>query len=144
MLAHVKKPEVIHAVEQVMGLPISEDGLVKSAAKFYKEEFTDLSNILPTAGAFLADQTGMGKTILVLFLVSWLAENHEFLGEGENRPTLITCPAMLVESWAGEARTRFPNLEIAIMYADTDNFHDPILLSHRGRFQQGSPRNCQN
>ncbi len=66
-MAHVKKPEVIHAVEQVMGLPISEDGLTKSAAKFYKEEFTDLSNILPTAAAFLADQTGMGKTILVLF-----------------------------------------------------------------------------
>lgn len=55
----------------------------------------------------------------------------EFLGEGENRLTLITCPAMLVESWASEAHARFPNLEIAIMYADADKFHDPFLTSRR-------------
>ena len=61
MQAYVKKPEVIHAVEKIMGLPIPEDGQISSAAKFYKEKFLDMSSILETWGAFLADRTGMGK-----------------------------------------------------------------------------------
>ena len=65
---HRKKPEVIEAIEQVKAV-----GIVRTDA------------------AFLADQTGMGKTILVLFFLSWIARNHVF-PPGENLPTLVAAP----------------------------------------------------
>ena len=99
--------------------------------KFNKERFLDMSSILETWGAFLADQTGMGKTILILFLISWLVENHDYHVEGEDRPTLITSPAMLVESWASESHARFRNLKITLLYKNTDEFADPFVGSRR-------------
>ena len=70
----------------------------------------------------------MGKTSFVLFYVSWLVENQEW-AEESNKPTLIACPTMLVESWASEAMVKSPNLKLGIMYADAKNLQKTELAS---------------
>ena len=140
MEAHATKPQVIHALEKLMGLPVSEDGEVQSARVFHRNKYIEAAQILRTYGAFVAAQTGMGKTIMILFFISWMLENHLFPA-GTNKPTLVACPAILVESWALEAQSRFPNLEIAIMNAEAGNFEDPTLSSraHPTEFNKKLP-----
>ena len=127
---HASKPEVIHALEQLLGLPVSQDGDFESVQKMYesctgKEKST---KILVPGGAFLADQTGMGKTFMVLFLIAWMVENVD-ITEGYSKPTLVVCPAMLVENWANACNERFPNIRIAIMYAEAQKFANSKLTS---------------
>ena len=105
MLAeHRKKPSIMDTIKKV-----TADGVVH------------------THGAILSDQTGMGKTILVLFLLSWLVENHTFPA-GQNLPTLVAAPQMLVEEWASAAQKFIPRLKIAIMFADSSRFANPELV----------------
>lgn len=106
MREHTKKPEVQEALETLLG---------------------ERDPVVP--GMFLADQTGMGKTILMPFVLSWMIENQCNKNKKENKPTLISCPAMLVESWAGDARRMFPNIKIGVMYAGAKDFSDPTLAS---------------
>ena len=129
---HASKPDVIHALEQVLGLPVSQDGQFESVQDMYDKcargTAKDTTKILVPGGAFLADQTGMGKTIMVLFLIACMVENVEVL-EGNSKPTLVVCPAMLVESWANVCLDKFPNLSIAIMYAEAQKFANSKLAS---------------
>ena len=79
------------------------------------EKYKTISQPIATHGAFLADQTGMGKTILISFFISWLFENG-VTPKGLSKPTLIVCPALLVESWAKEIMTKFRNLKVGVLY----------------------------
>ena len=76
-VAHAQKPEVFHALEALMGLPQSKDGEIESAAELSMEKYKNISEPIATHGAFLADQTGMGKTILISVFITWLFENGE-------------------------------------------------------------------
>ena len=129
---HASKPEVIHALEQLLGLPVSQDGQFKSVQDMYEScargTKKDTTKILVPRGAFLADQTGMGKTFMVLFLIAWMVENVD-VTEGHSKPTLVVCPAMLVENWANACHERFPNIRIAIMYAEAQKFANSKLTS---------------
>lgn len=111
-----------------MGLPQSTYGEIEYARELSTDPHLGFTDILPTLGAFLADQTGMGKTILVLYLIAWIVENHEY-PEGENKPVLVLCPMQLVESWANDTCQKFPSLQIGIMYAGSRHFHNPAPAS---------------
>ena len=127
---HASKPEVIHALEQLLGLPLSQDGQFETVQDMYEDctREKDGTKILVPGGAFLADQTGMGKTFMVLFLIAWMVDNVD-VTEGHSKPTLVVCPAMLVESWADVCNERFPNISIAIMYAEAHKFANSKLAS---------------
>ena len=118
---HGAKPEVIAACTKLMGLPSSATKVVKHAHELGKSQYIEASTLLIPGGGFLADQTGLGKIVLVLCFVAWMTSNHCH-AEGYNKPTLITCPPTLVRNWAGEAHERFPELNLGLMYADTKSF----------------------
>ena len=64
---HAKKPQVIHALEALIGLPISKDGEIKHAKFLSLPKYRKNSDILFMGGGFIADQTGLGNTIMILF-----------------------------------------------------------------------------
>lgn len=125
-----------------MGLPQSTYGEIEDAREMSTDVHLGFTDILPTFGAFLADQTGMGKSILVLFLIAWIVENHEY-PEGENKPVLVLCHTQLVESWANDTCKKFPSLQIGIMYAGSRHIFTILLLPAEA-FLVGSQNVCQN
>lgn len=65
---HTSRPFVIHAFESLMGLPILKDGEIKHAKFLGITECR--KNVLITKGGFIADQTGLGQTIMMLFFLA--------------------------------------------------------------------------
>ena len=80
-----------------VGLSSAKFRRAGNAVNFYKEKFIEISSILETAGAILADQTGNGENYPSIIFLLRLIEIYELLSERENRSSL-TFPAMLVES----------------------------------------------
>ena len=64
------RPKVIHACEALMGLPASSDGKVKYAKLLSRPKYLAKSPLLVPGGGILTDQTGLGKTVLVLFFLT--------------------------------------------------------------------------
>ena len=58
-------------------------------------------------GGILADEMGLGKTLQALALISTLKANAK-----ARQPTLIVCPASLVENWRREAARFCPELNV--------------------------------
>lgn len=144
-LGSKKDTFLIHALEALMGLPQSKDGEIESAAELSMEKYKNISEPIATHGAFLADQTGIGKTILISFFISWLFENG-VPPKGRSKPTLIVCPALLVESWAKEIMTKFRSLKVEVLYADAHKL-ETLELANKGipsRFTRHLPsfRGC--
>lgn len=82
-------------------------------------------------GGVLADEMGLGKTVQALGFIYAIAQL-------ENRsPSLVVCPAGLVENWRREARQFTPNLKVFCHrgqdrlqnFADFDNY-DIIITSY--------------
>ena len=60
-------------------------------------------------GGILADDMGLGKTLQA---IAYLAHAHD---EGEQRPSLVVCPASLVYNWQAELERFCPSLEVAVV-----------------------------
>lgn len=58
-------------------------------------------------GGILADEMGLGKTIQAL--------SHISVHTTENDSSLVVCPKTLLHNWEREARTRFPELTVAVI-----------------------------
>lgn len=105
---HLNKPEVQEALERLKGLPMQ--------------------------GGFIVDQTGMGKTIQVLYYLSWVAKNHIESLRGRNHKTnkakLIVAPTVLVEQWTEECANLFLGLDFGVMYAESDNMKPKVSALH--------------
>ncbi|KAL8845881.1 MAG: hypothetical protein Q9221_008987 [Calogaya cf. arnoldii] len=71
---------------------------------------------LRTFGGICRDQTGLGKTKLLLL---WLALGAQFSNEF-SRPTLIVVPASLVTQWAKEISTDWPGFTLFVCYNEDD------------------------
>jgi len=82
-------------------------------------------------GGILADEMGLGKTLQALAFISSLAQ------EEKPQPTLIICPASLVENWRREAARFCPELKTQINHgqtriqsSETLNTFDLIITSY--------------
>jgi superfamily II DNA or RNA helicase len=69
-------------------------------------------------GGILADEMGLGKTLQALALVAVLKVGRTALGEPQRKtvslPSLVVCPASLVENWRREAARFTPELRTFI------------------------------
>ncbi|EQC31359.1 hypothetical protein SDRG_10961 [Saprolegnia diclina VS20] len=95
---------------------------------YYVNVFERLAALTPPAppvpcrGGILADDMGMGKTIMVLALVAARAKLHtaDFTPAhawGRTRAkTLVVCPLSLLHQWKQEFETRAPSLRVALFY----------------------------
>lgn len=61
---------------------------------------------------------------MMLFFTQWLRENSDL---SLSMPTVVACPAQLVEAWAWECQARFPKLKVAIMYEGVRKSEDVKL-----------------
>lgn len=61
-------------------------------------------------GGILADEMGLGKSIQVIAFLSSL--------EGNQRPSLIVCPASLILNWGEEFSKFAPSLSASLIYGD--------------------------
>ncbi|KAF0687975.1 Aste57867_20356 [Aphanomyces stellatus] len=73
----------------------------------------------PCLGGILADDMGMGKTIMIMTLV--LARTHVYrenraTGQLPTGKTLVVCPLSLLHQWKHEFETRAPSLTVFVHY----------------------------
>ncbi|KAJ4809891.1 Protein CHROMATIN REMODELING 8 [Rhynchospora pubera] len=68
-------------------------------------------------GGIIGDEMGLGKTVQV---ISFLASLHY---SSLYKPSIVVCPATLLEQWEREAKTWYPKFKVAIL-------HDSALRSN--------------
>ena len=85
-----------------------------------------LPHTLRTFGGFLRDQTGLGKTKLILLMLALNARH----GTSDNRPILILAPASLVKQWAKEIHDFWPGFTLWLLYAESELdvvYHENVI-----------------
>ena len=82
-------------------------------------------------GGILADEMGLGKTVQALALLSAVAVEHP------GTPSLVVCPASLVENWRRESVRFAPQLRVFVHHgaqrlatADAATAHDLVITSY--------------
>ncbi len=85
-------------------------------------------------GGILADEMGLGKTAQALALLSAIAAATP---EKKRRPSLVVCPASLVENWRREAARFAPTLRVFVHHgaqrlasAEAASAHDLLITSY--------------
>jgi superfamily II DNA or RNA helicase len=85
-------------------------------------------------GGILADEMGLGKTAQALALLSAIATATP---EKKRRPSLVVCPASLVENWCREAARFAPALRVFVHHgsqrvasAEAAAAHDLLITSY--------------
>jgi len=86
-------------------------------------------------GGILADEMGLGKTIQAISLLTTLNSQHSTLNSA--LPSLVVCPASLVENWRRETARFAPHLRVFIHHGNqrlTDaahsSAHDVVITSY--------------
>lgn len=82
-------------------------------------EAADSLKALKIGGKFICDQTGMGKTIMLLVII-YYAKYHVMKnnkGERIYKVSQLVVPSAVIKQWADEI-LRFPELELIISYDD--------------------------
>jgi SNF2 family DNA or RNA helicase len=81
-------------------------------------------------GGILADEMGLGKTLQALALIECIRnQDTHSTGSGQacQQPSLVVCPASLVENWQREAARFTPNLK-TIKHHGTKRAKEPVVL----------------
>lgn len=68
-------------------------------------------------GGVLADEMGLGKTLQALGLLT-AVHAQEQRGRGKPRPSLVVCPASLLENWRREAARFAPELRASVHHGN--------------------------
>ena len=66
----------------------------------------------------LADEMGLGKTLQALCLIEAARGAADENGPRRHLPSLVVCPASLVENWRREANRFVPNMRVFMHYRD--------------------------
>ena len=94
-------------------------------------------------GGFIVDQTGMGKTIQVLYYLSWVSKYYIQPPQGKNKKTnkakLVLAPRMLVEQWSEECAETLLDLSFGVMYAESENMKSNVSALHSTSNTSPSP-----
>ncbi|KAG3146937.1 DNA repair protein [Phytophthora cactorum] len=118
--------------------PMWEERHFRSNSSYYVNPFEKSASLkrpqppAPCLGGILADDMGMGKTMMMLSLVTYqkhvgeeksAMENDDSPGRGKRTSTgktLVVCPLSLLHQWKNEAQERFlPNtLSVHVYYGD--------------------------
>jgi len=69
-------------------------------------------------GGILADEMGLGKTLQALALLSAIYSTNASKQPSSVRPSLVVCPASLLENWRREALRFAPNLRVFVHHGD--------------------------
>ena len=118
--------------------------------EYQKEGFVWLRTLKNNGfGAVLADEMGLGKTLQILALL--------LSCKGEQRPSVIICPASLVYNWKSEIERFAPSLETVLVTGNAEIRQELIgavkdtdivitsydLLKRDVEFYEGITFNCQ-
>ncbi len=76
-------------------------------------------------GGILADEMGLGKTLQALALIECIRSSN-----AEAMPSLVVCPASLVENWAREAARFVPGLSV-VRHHGPGRAKEPVALEHQ-------------
>ncbi|KAF1784974.1 P-loop containing nucleoside triphosphate hydrolase [Phytophthora cactorum] len=110
--------------------PMWEERHFRSNSSYYVNPFEKSASLkrpqppAPCLGGILADDMGMGKTMMMLSLVTYQKHVGEEKSAMENDDspgkTLVVCPLSLLHQWKNEAQERFlPNtLSVHVYYGD--------------------------
>ena len=91
-------------------IPASLSGIMRS---YQKTGFMWLKTLSHNGfGGILADDMGLGKTLQI---IAFLLSEQEEAAEGENRRSLIICPASLVYNWKNEIEKFAPSLKVQMV-----------------------------
>ncbi|ETP52315.1 hypothetical protein F442_02621 [Phytophthora nicotianae P10297] len=124
--------------EQESNDPMWEERHFRSNSSYYVNPFEKSASLTrpeppaPCLGGILADDMGMGKTMMMLSLVAYqkhigeeksTVDNDDSPGRGKRKmtgKTLVVCPLSLLHQWKNEAQERFlPNtLSVHLYYGD--------------------------
>ncbi|KAG6622369.1 DNA repair protein RAD5 [Phytophthora cinnamomi] len=124
--------------EQESNDPMWEERHFRSRTSYYVNPFEKSASLTrpdppaPCLGGILADDMGMGKTMMMLSLIAYQKHVGEEKSAGETNDlpsrdkrkstgkTLVVCPLSLLHQWKNEAHERFlPNtLSVYVYYGD--------------------------
>ncbi|CAI5724694.1 unnamed protein product [Peronospora destructor] len=122
--------------EQKSNDPMWEKRQFRSKSSYYVNTFEKSASLTrpeppaPCLGGILADNMGMGKTMMMLSLIAYQKHIGEETSTNDNFPTqakreatgktLVVCPLSLLHQWKNEALERFlPNtLSVHVYYGD--------------------------
>lgn len=109
-------------------IPESLDQIMRS---YQKSGFRWLKTLHANGfGGILADDMGLGKTLQVIaFLQSELGDDTITSVLGENRRTLIVCPASLVYNWQSEIERFAPMLKTIMVTGDAATRKELVVHS---------------
>jgi superfamily II DNA or RNA helicase len=79
-------------------------------------------------GGILADEMGLGKTLQALALLA--ARKVGRTVPGEPRPSLVVCPASLMENWRREAARFTPQLRVLVHHGDKRRADSALFAAH--------------
>ncbi|XP_014603045.1 PREDICTED: DNA excision repair protein ERCC-6 isoform X2 [Polistes canadensis] len=122
------KNESVHMVDNLFKVPQSIWKRLYKYQKVSVQWLWELHN--HNLGGLLGDEMGLGKTIQVIAFLAGL-DCSELLSDGERfrglGPTLIICPATLMEQWVKHFHDWWPILRVAVLH-HCGTYDDPESL----------------
>ncbi|XP_014603043.1 PREDICTED: DNA excision repair protein ERCC-6 isoform X1 [Polistes canadensis] len=123
------KNESVHMVDNLFKVPQSIWKRLYKYQKVSVQWLWELHN--HNLGGLLGDEMGLGKTIQVIAFLAGL-DCSELLSDGERfrglGPTLIICPATLMEQWVKHFHDWWPILRVAVLHHCGTYDEDPESL----------------
>lgn len=124
-----KKNEPMHQIDHIFKIPQS---IWKKLYKYQRVSVQWLWELhTRNLGGLLGDEMGLGKTVQVIAFLAGLDSSELLLDGGRFRglgPTLIICPATLLEQWVKHFHDWSPVIRVALLHQSGSFQGDPEEL----------------
>ncbi|XP_033218058.1 DNA excision repair protein ERCC-6-like [Belonocnema kinseyi] len=124
-----RKNEPMHKIDYIFKVPQS---IWKKLYKYQRVSVQWLWELhTRNLGGLLGDEMGLGKTVQVIAFLAGLDSSELLLDGGRFRglgPTLITCPATLLEQWVKHFHDWSPMIRVALLHQSGSFQGDPEEL----------------